>query len=392
MDTREKDLFSVRDKIRRWKSLSGIFHLLSVSLLVLSLLWTLPRFAEKSVLQVSEELKLRESRRQLLVEVLDKTVRYEKYFGETHGRFTRDLSRLLLPGHYASGSREEIQQSYEISVLETLPNRFIILATGIDSSDRITIDESHRLSANFVLPPPARAYLLEEADRILRLRAQGLEPESGLYSRYWNIERSGDEHPGVFTAFGTRTPVLGEKRELEGQSEPNSIFAAVSEQVKQRMGMATERGLASLARNEGLLPSSPYKENLGVQEVREWLEAGRFAQEIYRREKGEIARRWEDLDLVSDFHFADRMRAVKNIRVHPVDVGADRKTYRLTLEGTAGDLMGEQFVVDQEGVVRQVRYTEALIQQLQETTAILQNTFSFQINPVVGDSTPKTLP
>ncbi|MGZ6290262.1 MAG: hypothetical protein ACXWQO_18885, partial [Bdellovibrionota bacterium] len=194
------------------------------------------------------------------------------------------------------------------------------------------------------------------------------------------------------TAFGTRTPVLGEKRELEGQSEPNSIFAAVSEQVKQRMGMATERGLASLARNEGLLPSSPYKENLGVQEVREWLEAGRFAQEIYRREKGEIARRWEDLDLVSDFHFADRMRAVKNIRVHPVDVGADRKTYRLTLEGTAGDLMGEQFVVDQEGVVRQVRYTEALIQQLQETTAILQNTFSFQINPVVGDSTPKTLP
>jgi hypothetical protein len=392
MDSREQALFSARDKIRRWKSLSGVFHLLTVSCLVLSLLWTLPRFAAQSVLQVSEDLKLKQTRRQLLVEVLDKTVRYEKYFGDTHGRFTRDLARLLLPGRYASGSKEEIQQSYEISVLETYPNKFLILATGINSSDRVTIDEGHRISANFVLPPPARVYLMEEADRILRLRAQGLEPESGIYSRYWSIEKSGDDHPGMFTALGTKAPILGEKREWQSAGEPNSIFAAVGEQLRLRMGQATERGLASLARKEGLLPSSPYKENLGVQEVKEWLEAGRFAQEVYRREKGELAKRWEDLDQVSDFHFAERMRAVKNLRVHPVEIGADRNTFRLTLEGTTGDLMGEQFVVDETGTVRQVRYTEALIQQLQETTTILQNTFSFQINPVVGDFTPKTQP
>lgn len=392
MGNEEPTLFSARDKIRRWKSLSGIFHLLSVAALVLSLLWTLPRFAEKSILQVSEELKQREMRRQLLVEVLDKTVRYQKYYGDTHGRFTRDLSRLLLPARYVSGTREEIQQSYEISVLESYPNRFLILATGIDNSDRLTIDESYRLSANFVLPPPTRVYLLEEADRILRLRAQGLEPEIGLYSRYWQIAKAGDDRPGLFTAVGIKSPILGEKREWQVAGESNSIFAAVSEQVKQRMTQATDRGLASLARNEGLLPNSPYKENLGVQEVKEWLEAGRFAQQVYRREKGEFARRWEDLDAVSDFHFSDRMRAVKNIRVHPVDLSADRKTFHLTLEGTSGDLMGEQFVVDEIGAVRQVRYTEALIQQLQETTTILQNTFGFQINPILDDAHSKSQP
>ena len=127
-------------------------------------------------------------------------------------------------------------------------------------------------------------------------------------------------------------------------------------------------------------------------EVKNWLEAAHFAQHVYRKEKGSFAKRWEDLDSVSDFHFAERMRIVKNIRVHPVDLGVDQESFHLTLEGTAGDLLGEQFVVDTGGTVRQVRYTEALIQQLQETTAILQNTFHFQINPIVEDSAQKSKP
>lgn len=392
MNSGEQAVFSVRERIRRWKSLSGFLHLLSVCGMVLALLWALPQFAENSILQGSEEWKLRQSRRQLLLEVLDKTVRYQKYFGDTHGRFTRDLGRLLLPTHYASGAREDVEQHYEISVVEADPNRFLLLATGTDGGDRVTIDEAYRISANFVLPPPAKAYLIEEADRVLRLKAQGIEPEGGLYSRYWDIRSGGEDHPGLFLARGIKAPIVGERREWQAGGDSTSIFASVSEQVKQRMATAAERGLASLARNEGLLPTGPYKENLGIGDVRDWLEAAHFAQHVYRKEKGSFAKRWEDLDTVSDFHFAERMRVAKNIRVHPVDLAADNDTFHLTLEGTAGDLLGEQFVVDTGGTVRQVRYTEALIQQLQETTAILQNTFHFQINPIVEDSSQKSKP
>src|SRR5690606_34352941 len=106
---------------------------------------------------------------------------------EINGRFTRDISRLALPDQLSSGKRELLERDYEISVLEVRPNRFMLLATGITSSDRITIDESHRLNANFILPAPSRDYLLQEADRLLRLRAHGLPAEGGAFSRYWDL-------------------------------------------------------------------------------------------------------------------------------------------------------------------------------------------------------------
>jgi hypothetical protein len=307
-------------------------------------------------------------RRQLLIEALDKMARYQKYYNEIHGRFTRDISRLAIPDQLSAGKRDLLDRDYEISVLEVRPNRFILLATGTNSSDRVTIDESHRLNANFVLPAPSRSYLFQEADRLLRLRAHGLPAEGGVFSRYWDFAT---DEAKEWVAVGLRTPVLGVKRGMEG--EGNSIFASVREQVQSRMGDPAREPAA-------LGVPGRFKDILESRDVNEWLNAAHLAQHVHLREKGRFARRWEELDSVSDYHFADRIKSVKNLRVHPIEL--ETKGYQLTLEGTSGDLLGEQFVMDQSGSVRQVRYTETLIQQLQETTNILEN---FQINPIVED-------
>jgi hypothetical protein len=131
---------------------------------------------------------------------------------------------------------------------------------------------------------------------------------------------------------------------------------------------------------------SLFKEVLAPTDVQEWLESARLAQHVHKREHGHFAKRWEQLDSVSDYHFAERMKAVKNIRVHPIELSNDEKEFHFTLEGTNGDLMGEQFVMDRTGSMRQVRYTDALIHQLQEGTNLLENTFHFQINPIVDDA------
>lgn len=368
MGNKEKEIFSSRERIRRWKSVAGVLHLVTVSCLVLSVLWILPRVATKNPLLVGQEMQRQTERRQLLIEALDKMARYQKYYNEIHGRFTRDISRLAIPDQLSAGQRDLLERDYEISVLEVRPNRFILLATGTNSSDRVTIDESHRLNANFILPAPSRSYLFQEADRLLRLRAHGLPAESGLFSRYWDF--STDEAK-EWVAVGMRSPVLGVKRSMEG--EGNSLFASVRGQVQSRMGEPA-REPATLG-----VPAR-FKDILESRDVNEWLNAAHLAQHVHLREKGRFARRWEELDSVSDYHFADRIKSVRNLRVHPIEL--EPKGYQLTLEGTSGDLLGEQFVMDQSGSVRQVRYTETLIQQLQETTNILEN---FQINPIVED-------
>ncbi len=360
-------LFSIRHKFRRLRSLGGFFHLLSVAFLVLSALYLIPHYGSKTTFELDEDLKKRQSARQLLLETLDRFARYEKYHHEVYGRYTRDLHRLSLPNQLASGSRIELEQEYEISLLEVQPNRFVLLATGLKNSDRVTIDESHRLNANFVLPPPARAYLFEEADRMLRLQSQGLPLTEGVYGRYWELERAGAQLPWV--AVGKKKPVLNERRELVAEREVASIFHSVKEQVQNRL----VPGVASVA--------SLGKTKVEVRDVQEWLEKARLAQHVYRREKGAYARRWEDLDQVSDYGFLERMRSASNIRVHPIEVNFGEKGFQLTLEGTEGDLLGERFVVDESGLMRQVRYTETIVQQLQETTEFLESAFRPQIHP-----------
>lgn len=383
-------LFSSRQRIRRWKYVAGAFHLLSVAGFVLCILWALPFVASKSDYQISQEWKEQQESRQMLVEALDRLVRYQHYFHEINGRFTRDIARLSLPSRLASGDLEQLRRYYEISVIEVQPKRFLLLATGVKNTDRVTVDESHRLNANFIVPLPTRAYLLEEADRMLGLRSQGLELQDGIFSQYWQISKTPEDQSWV--AIGVRNPVVGERREFQGERVLASLFAAVSERVKSKMGegAATSGPAPASVDDTDLLAENTranlFKELLAPNDVQEWLESARLAQHVHRKERGHYAKRWEQLDLVSDYHFGERMKVVKNIRVHPIELSGDEKEFHLTLEGTSGDLLGEQFVMDRTGSMRQVRYTEALIHQLQEGTNLLENTFHFQINPIVEDS------
>lgn len=388
-------LFSARQRIRRWKSIAGFLHLFSVGGFALVILWTLPQIGSRSELQLTEEIRTQQENRQMLFEALDRLVRYQHYFHDIHGRFTRDIARLSLPSRLASGDLETLRRHYEISVIEVQPKRFLFLATGVKNADRVTVDESSRLNANFVVPPPTKAYLLEEADRMLGLRALGIVPQDGIYSSYWQVEKAPDSSDWI--AVGTRRPVLGERRELEGDRALASLFAAVSERVKTKMGGVTtifgERAPQTAEEAEAeaeaeLAGPKPilFKDVLQPSDVQEWLETARLAQHVHMREHGRYAKKWEQLDNVSDYHFTERMKVAKNIRVHPISLSSDLGDFTLTLEGTSGDLMGEQFVMDRAGTMRQVRYTEALIHQLQEGTKILENTFHFQINPIVEDT------
>jgi hypothetical protein len=330
------------------------------------------------------------------MEALDRLVRYQHYFHDINGRYTRDLARLSLPSRLASGDLEQLRRFYEVSVIETQPKRFLLLATGVINTDRVTIDESHHLNANFVVPPPTRAYLLEEADRLLGLRAQGLDTQDGVFSHFWQISKATDEQGWV--ALGVRQPVMGERREFDSNRALASIFQEVSERVKSKMlgsGPApASTGPAVLEEKDFSAASevgeSLFKEVLNPLDVQEWLESARLAQHVHRREHGHYAKRWEQLDTVSDYHFAERIKTVKNIRVHPIELSNEDQEFHFTLEGTNGDLMGEQFVMDRTGSMRQVRYTDALIHQLQEGTNLLENTFHFQINPIVDDGTHLT--
>lgn len=358
---------------------------------MLSILWALPLVARKGEAQLALEWNQRQEARQLLFEALDRLVRFEHYFHDIHGRFTRDISRLSFPSRLASGDFEQLRRSYEISVVEVAPKKFLLLATGVTNTDRVTIDESHRMNANFVMPAPPRAYLVEEADRMLSLYNQGHEPKEGNFSRYWQISRSGENNSWV--AVGVSKPVLGERREYQGQRALASIFAAVSERVKSKMKIQADGTPAdpSSDADSDLFPEASgnalFKEVLSPSDVQEWLDRARLAQHVYSREYGHFARRWEQLDSVSDYHFGERMKVAKNIRVHPIELSADERDFHFTLEGTVGDLMGEQFIMDKSGSMRQVRYTEALIQSLQEGTNLLENALQFQINPIVEDST-----
>lgn len=375
------EIFHSRTRIKRWQSYGGVFHVLSVLFLAFSILWAYPKLKLHDAMIMGEEIRQRQESRQLLLESLDKLVRYEKYFREINGRYTRELSNLSLPEKMASGSLEELRRHYEISVLELHPNRFLLLASGVQNSDRVTIDESFRLNANFILPPPAKAYLFEEADRLLRLKMLGHESSEGIYSRYWRVQSAEEQ----WYAVGVRAPVLGEKHEIRQERLPASIFNSVSKQLKNHMNAQA----AEEAPKKSELPLA-FKEKLSGNDVTDWLNQARQAQHIFKSERGRYARRWEDLDLVSSYRFADRIHLAKNIRVHPMDISDDDSNFHLVLEGTSGDLLGEQFTIDKEGAVRQVRYTDALIQQLQETTDLLESTF--KINPVKEDAAPFSQP
>lgn len=312
------------------------------------------------------------------MEAMDRIVRYQNYFRERNGRYTRDLGRIGLPEQLASGATIfEVFRQYEISMLEAESHRFVLLAQGVASTDRATVDEKNRLRANFSLPPLSRAYLMEEAERILSLKNSGEEPNLGLAEAYWGINK---DESGIWLALGSRDPVRGERIEPSRDAQGLTIFSSVRGHIENRISSSETLGARTLSSVPEKLASGlglkREDKDLSTQDVISFLEKVQAAQWIHKRERGRYASRWDELQTVSKLDF-DKVRAAKNVRLLPIEMNA--QTFRATLEGTEGDLLGEQFVASEEGAVRQVRYTEALAEQLQQTTDLLG---SFQINPV----------
>lgn len=318
--------------------------------------------AVRSAMSITEIIDSRRA----LIESLDTIVRYEHYYREIHGRFTPDLARLGLPRFTPSGSVDEVRARFEIGVKAIGSHRFVVEAKN--GADRVVIDEGYRLRANFLLPAPNRFFLFDEADRQIRASFQGRASEGGVYARYWKLERGG-------VAVGVREPVMGERRAwlepvAEGR-EPASLFAGVSSKLR------------VLAMNS---PSREYS----AAELTQWMRTVQLAQHIHRRERGRYARRWQELDSVAQFGLARLEQEATNLRLLPIEV--DETGYRVKVEVTGGDWMGEQFVLDQSGQVQQIRHSQALVKSISEGNASLQNAIKFQIteepneNPSVLDT------
>ncbi|NUM89347.1 MAG: hypothetical protein HUU37_09100 [Bdellovibrionales bacterium] len=347
--------FAARERLRQWKHWGGVLHLSSLVMAVLVAGLWVP--VERKPAAFSAALSAAEATdvRRALVEALDTIVRYEHYYREIHGRFTPDLARLGLPRFTASGSIDDVRERFDVDVRVIGASRFVVEARA--SAERAIIDEGHRLRANFLLPPPSRLFLFEEADRQIRASYQGRSREGGVYARYWRIEAGG-------VAVGVREPVLGERHtwlESVGEGrEPASLFAGVSSKLR-AMAMS-----APLQRRE-----------FSSAEVTRWLRNAQLAQHIHRRERGRFARRWQELDAVTQFGLSGLEQESANLRLLPIET--DATGYRIRVEGTEGNLLGEQFVLDQTGQVQQVRFSDALVKSISEGSSTLQRAIDFQI-------------
>jgi hypothetical protein len=354
--------------IKNWGSLSHIFSIVVCILIAVTLL---P--AAKSGLT---GLKLADAQlieqRQLLLEALDKMARYEHYHREVHGRFTRDIARLGVPTTLSQGDLNSLRNIYEISVLEASENRVLILATG--NSDRVTIDERHRVNANFILPPPSRAYLLEEADRILHLYAKGQGRIDSVYANYWKLESHIEADGPSWQAIGQKHPVQGERRQMaqlqnEGGRKVASIFNDVGNKVRAHWDSLQKPTDPKLVR--------PPTGN----EVRLLLQRVHQAQHIFKRERGAYASSWDELSAASSLDVQGQYKG--SLKISAIEILSTG--YRVSAEGTRGELLGEQFVLDQSGQVKQIRYTQSIINSLKESAEILQGALPFQISEVGGD-------
>lgn len=361
-----RKIFRVRGRLRRMRAWASFFHLACIVALVGLALSLYPRSADSLIARNNRESREAELR-QRLVEVLDTVMRYEHYYREVHGRFTRDLDRLGLPLESGAGRLAEVRRAYEISVLEIGGDRLTLLATGA-RQDRVTIDERHRVHANFILPPPSKYALYEEASRQIAARRAGRAVPEGVYTPYWRLERGEENGDFFYTAVGVRQPVLGERHSgLVIERTPSSLFSTVSEQLRSRLNPESRKPSA-------IGPG----EQFTAEDVQLFLAEARQAMHVYKREKGVWAKRWEDLDAVTGFRFLERKAKAANVKISAVEL--EDAGYRITVDGISGDLLGEQFALDQSGTIRQVRYTEALIQQLEESTALLKSALRFQVS------------
>lgn len=372
------------DKFRRgerflWGKFLGAVCHLGVLILVVAVAAVRPEASSlnQSPLREIDPESLRA--RQALLEALDYYVRYQQYYREVYGRFSRDLAELGVPDMLALGSLEEVRRNYEISVLEASSKRLVILATAQPGaavapgtrSDRITVDERFRLNANFQLPPLAKKYLLTEADRGLSLRFKGREALLGLSADYWSFEPKQEAEKIRWSAVGKQGPVLGNLRHHANPSLPERGLASVFTRVSRHLG-GTKR---SIAANEE-------HAELGVRQIRYLLADARLAQHIHLRERGFYAEDWQALDQVTSFRIVERLDRSPNLSREPIEL-LRNSSFELRLKAISGPLLGEVFSMGLSGELKQIRFTDVLVKKLNESSKILQGTaVGFQISEI----------
>lgn len=383
----ERSDFSARTffrSVQQWGSLSHIFSLIVLVLILVVILPENPT-EQNSIMQNLEQT----SQRQMLLEAMDKIVRFEHYYRDVNGRFTRDLGRLNLPDKLSTGDFVQLRTAYEIVVLTAGDSRLTVVATGVEDKstigDKITIDERSRISANFPLPEPNKKYLLEEAGRLLELYVKGSGRVAGLYKDYWRLENSEFGETSKWKLVGAKGPVVGEKVRLEYVSQdegndkrsPASLFNKVGNVLRARMIREGED--PSRRVDFDLTPQA-----MGQQEIRRWLHSIFLAQHMYKSERGDFAYDWEDLEKVSKINRSSRLLA--SVKLNPIEKHING--YRVNVDGLKGDLLGEQFVLDESGQVKQMRYTDAIKSHLSEAASFLSGAQQFQVTELKGEGIP----
>lgn len=327
--------------------------------------------------------------RQLLLEALDYYVRYQHYYHEVYGRYSRELVNLGVPTELSQGTLAEVQRYYEISVLDASPKRLLLLATArpnVPASlglgrDRVTIDGHYRLNGNFAMPMLSRKYLTMEADRALQLYLRNRQLELGLAKEYWRFEPRRDDGRAKWVAVGLRGPALGGQRSaiFGGGEAENRGLASIFTQVR--------RHLAARAPQSRPSPQAAASERggreFGLMDLHFLLADSRFAQHVHWRERGVYAADWDALDTVSSFRILERVRASSNLELEPIEITPEG--YNLRVKGTSGVFIGELFTMNEAGELKQIRYTDVLVKELSQTRGILQNSFGFQISEVPQD-------
>jgi hypothetical protein len=182
-----------------------------------------------------------------------------------------------------------------------------------------------------------------------------------IFSQYWELDQG--------EVVGLKAPVLGERKTLSDfvSLEPRADFS-LFETVSQKLRAPASSGWS-------LDSAGPV--TLRAEEILLVLQEMKQAMHIFRRERGYFPTRWEELDQLTGYGFTKQREQWSNLRLNPIEI--NDRGYFITIDGTKGDLQGEQFILDQSGSVRQIRYTEAIIKQLEQTTAMLNSALGFSV-------------
>lgn len=347
-----------------WREFAGVVHIGALVMLLVAggLVSRNLENAKSPVPEVISQVTTQD-----LLEYLDKCVRYQNHFKAIHGKFARELSQLGVPFRLSNGSVFDLQKNFEIQLVDLSPDFFVIRARERQSKNQIFIDRKFHLSSNLNLPALSRAYLVEEGRRLLQLASANVNSKSaleslGLARNYWTMEVSKE---GERKISGTTFPVLDEDAAL--------VFRDSAETI--------EKPARSLASEPALNPYAAAISSGDEGEIRKILNNARYSELVYFRETGKFTNRWDDLDRISGFGFKDLTKS-RFLRFHPIESSAG--DFSLKIESAEGDNLGEQYLVSRLGEVQQIKYTDALLHQIKETTDLLQGSFLFQGKPENG--------